>query len=56
MQIDWDQDKTWKRVFEPNRSSTTTTDCAPDEDDEPPINALAGNCAINIADLEFGPI
>ena len=56
MQIDWDQDKTWKRVFEPNRSSTTTTDCAPDDDDEPPINDLAGNCAINIADLEFGPI
>ena len=54
MQIDWDQDKTWKRVFEPNRSSKTTTDCVPDDDDEPPINSLAGNCAINIANLDFG--
>ena len=53
MQIDWDQDKTWKRVFEPIHK-TTTTGCLIDEDDEPPINALAGNCAINIADLDFG--
>ncbi len=50
MQIDWDQDKTWKRVFEPIHKTTS----GQEEDDEPPINALAGNCAINIADLDFG--
>ena len=50
MQIDWDQDKTWKHVFEPNRSSTTASVgmCVQDEDDEPPINALAGKCYITL--------
>jgi ABC-type cobalamin/Fe3+-siderophores transport system ATPase subunit/site-specific DNA-cytosine methylase len=55
MQIDWDQDKTWKRVFEPIHN-TTAASLVQDDDDEPPINALAGNCAINIADLDFGKI
>jgi len=53
MSIDWDQDKTWKRVFEPIHN-TTAGPVGQEEDDEPPINALAGNCAINIADLDFG--
>jgi superfamily II DNA or RNA helicase len=54
MQIDWDQDKTWKRVFEPIHTTTNVSGgCVQDEEDEPPINALAGNCVINISDLDF---
>jgi hypothetical protein len=47
MQIDWDQDKTWKRVFEPIHN-TMTVSLGQDQDDEPPINALAGKCYITL--------
>jgi superfamily II DNA or RNA helicase len=47
MSIDWAEDKTWKRVYEP------TTDCSagnPAEDDEPK-SVFGGKCLINISDL-----
>jgi superfamily II DNA or RNA helicase len=47
MQIDWDQDKTWKRMFEPIHN-TMTVSLGQDQDDEPPINALAGKCYITL--------
>ena len=47
MSIDWAEDKTWKRVYEP------TTHCSagnPAEDDEPK-SVFGGKCLINISDL-----
>ena len=54
MQLDWNQDKTWKRVYEPFPKSTNVTLNDHAGDAEPATNALAGNCAIDIAGLDFG--
>jgi superfamily II DNA or RNA helicase len=50
MSIDWTEDKTWKRIYEP--TANTTTDCSAgiQEDDEPK-SVFGGKCLINISDL-----
>jgi superfamily II DNA or RNA helicase len=50
MSIDWAEDKTWKRIYEP--TANTTTDCSAgiQEDDEPK-SVFGGKCLINISDL-----
>jgi superfamily II DNA or RNA helicase len=50
MSIDWSEDKTWKRIYEP--TANTTADCSTgiQEDDEPK-SVFGGKCLINISDL-----
>uniref|UniRef100_A0A6C0LU91 Helicase ATP-binding domain-containing protein n=1 Tax=viral metagenome TaxID=1070528 RepID=A0A6C0LU91_9ZZZZ len=50
MSIDWAEDKTWKRIYEP--TANTTADCSAgiQEDDEPK-SVFGGKCLINISDL-----
>jgi len=50
MSIDWAEDKTWKRIYEP--TANTTADCSTgiQEDDEPK-SVFGGKCLINISDL-----
>ena len=50
MSIDWAEDKTWKRIYEP--IANTTADCSAgiQEDDEPK-SVFGGKCLINISDL-----
>jgi superfamily II DNA or RNA helicase len=49
MSIDWDIDKTWKRVFEPIQSATVST-CL-DETEELKSSLLTKKCLISIDNL-----
>jgi hypothetical protein len=63
MSIDWKEDKTWKRVFEPKIEKTAATTCKTsetagdieeDEDDIEPETkktVFGGKCLINISNL-----
>ena len=63
MSIDWKEDKTWKRVFEPKIEKTTANTCKTsettsdieehDDDIEPETKktVFGGKCLINISNL-----
>ena len=52
MMIDWEEDKTWKRVFEPkdNNSCVDGLDCVDNEEKEQKT-IFGGKCLINISNL-----
>jgi superfamily II DNA or RNA helicase len=66
MTIDWETDKTWKRVFEPKpitqmgggfglSGTGTDTICINDSDDDEPKPLASRKCMINIEEC-FGPL
>lgn len=53
MMIDWDEDKTWKRVYEPADKTKCLNPSDEDEEDEKtPTTIFGGVCKIDISKLE----
>jgi len=52
MMIDWEEDKTWKRVYEPSDKTKCLNPSDEDEDDKNPTTVFGGVCKIDISKLE----
>jgi superfamily II DNA or RNA helicase len=52
MMIDWEEDKTWKRVYEPSDKTKCLNPSDEDEDEKNPITIFGGVCKIDIRSLE----
>jgi superfamily II DNA or RNA helicase len=52
MMIDWEEDKTWKRVYEPSDKTKCLNPSDEDEDEKNPTTVFGGVCKIDISKLE----
>jgi superfamily II DNA or RNA helicase len=52
MMIDWEEDKTWKRVYEPSDKTKCLNPSDEDEDEKNPTTIFGGVCKIDIRSLE----